>query len=360
MLAVKSAHPNGMVSSTDSHRSSMGILKGKLQHTLSVAPSLLYYFSQYCGISFDESAELLKAGRLYAGGKPLQGLQALTVQVPMSIIPQLDLEVVTLDGHLVPAAQRQFHRYYGFMNLGSSTTVTTDEKEPRSFIFRVRKLSPTPLPPPRWTAPRWRDTAHFEKPSASFEQPNYYGDGLDILSSPMLVTLPGMSKGVKGLTILTNDTSVRPNFVRSLGIDGQMEVGFKRGTPDEAIEKWRIEADRYVESIIVNSDAEQFVKRSVQVVERPVNEYETSGPVRKAALVDTPGLPSKLQASLWALAPDFVRCTRLGPFTAEVLKDVKPHGARRMTDVEFDMFRDLEKRLKLQRVIAGLRAASET
>jgi hypothetical protein len=153
MLAVKSAHPNGMVSSTDSHRSSMGILKGKLQHTLSVAPSLLYYFSQYCGISFDESAELLKAGRLYAGGKPLQGLQALTVQVPMSIIPQLDLEVVTLDGHLVPAAQRQFHRYYGFMNLGSSTTVTTDEKEPRSFIFRVRKLSPTPLPPPRWTAP---------------------------------------------------------------------------------------------------------------------------------------------------------------------------------------------------------------
>jgi hypothetical protein len=146
MLAVKSAHPNGTVSSTDSHRSSMGILKGKLQHTLSVAPSLLYYFSQYCGISFDESAELLKAGRLYAGGKPLQGLQALTVQVPMSIIPQLELEVVTLDGHLVPAAQRQFHRYYGFMNLGSSTTVTTDEKEPRSFIFRVRKLSPTPLP----------------------------------------------------------------------------------------------------------------------------------------------------------------------------------------------------------------------
>ena len=162
VLRLRTAHPAPFTPS-ELLQNSHGVVRGKLQSTLSHIPSVYYYLSQCCGIGFAEADALVASKRLLfgAGMEPVTGVEQLKMQMPYSAVEDLDLRIVVPSTQLttdnvgaskararavvavsdsmaaVPVAQRRLHRTYCALFMRRGVRFTNDPAEPRSFTYRL-------------------------------------------------------------------------------------------------------------------------------------------------------------------------------------------------------------------------------
>ena len=195
-----------------------GFINSKM-NTVAHAPSLYYWYSYRCGISFTEAKLLLEQRRLKANGVLIDKESDLEAQLEWEELRSMDIEIQNDRGEWVPALQRARHRWYSFHCLDHRQSQIADEAEPRSFVHKYQSFHTSATTP--------TEDENSSQPTSVLTTPT---------SSSLNVIRPSgmLSYKMAGLSIVTNDVSTLRHWNNeSLGNNGLYDIRFPLGTPDE-------------------------------------------------------------------------------------------------------------------------------